>query len=212
MAGKGTPALKKRGAAIQRKTREVDITGKFIVDGAGTTDIKTPFPFLDHMLDLLAFHGFFDLSLRVSSDLSHHGIEDIGIAVGDAVARSIDGGKGIRRYGTAFAPMDKTLARVVVDISGRPSLFIAESLTPAAHSSISPLTGKEEFSFEDMHHFLEGLCLHAKITMHIDYRYDGDTHHLCEAIFKALGMALDSATTRDSRRKDVASTKGIIDL
>ncbi len=202
-----------RKARINRKTREVDIQGKLVVDGSGKSKIKTPFPFMDHMLDLFAFHGLFDLELKVKSDLSHHGIEDIGIAVGGALVKALGQGKGIRRYGYAYAPMDKTLVRSVVDISGRPSIRLEESLSPvAAPSVITPLSGREEFCFEDLNHFFEGLCLHGKLTLHIDYRYDGDTHHLCEAMFKALGMALDRATSLDPRRKGVSSTKGVLDF
>ncbi|RKY37229.1 MAG: imidazoleglycerol-phosphate dehydratase [Candidatus Omnitrophota bacterium] len=204
---------KKRSAEIKRKTREVDISGNLVVDGEGKTKLTTEFAFLNHMLDLFAFHGFFDLDLNVVSDLTHHGIEDIGIAIGNALSKAISPGLGIKRYGFAYVPMDETLARVSIDISGRPLVRIEESLSNVENPhKIKPLTGKEKFDFDELNHFFAGLTQHAKITLHIDYRYDGDTHHLCEAIFKALGIAFDRATMIDSRRKEITSTKGILDF
>jgi imidazoleglycerol-phosphate dehydratase len=202
---------KKRLAAIERKTNEVEIKGALILDGEGKQDVKTPFDSLNHMLSLFAFHGFFDLSLQAKGDLSHHIVEDIGIALGDAYRKALGDTLSIRRFGFASAPMDEVLVNVSVDISGRPKLV--EESVGFSEENLDLKQG-------DFKNFLESFVNHAKITLHIRLSIPGspdilkvpDSHHYFEALFKALAIALDKASQIDSRRKGIPSTKGIIDL
>jgi imidazoleglycerol-phosphate dehydratase len=194
----------KRKSAIKRKTNEVEITGSLNIDGRGEVNIKTGINFLDHMLTLFAFFGLFDLRIEAKGDLLHHANEDVAISLGKAFVRALEGGKGIKRFGFAFCPMDKTLSRCVVDISGRPSFSFV------CNASIFPAL--DDYSIEDAKQFLEAFANSAKITIQIESKFDGDTHHLIESMFKALGIALDMATQIDPRRKGISSTKGVIDL
>lgn len=196
--------MKARTAEIKRKTKETDISGKLVIDGKGKADIKTGIGFLDHMLDLFAFHGLFDLKLKAVGDLNvdiHHTNEDIGIALGIAFKEALGDCKGIRRFGSAEVPMDKARAKAVVDISNR--YAFEKRIETLPHGS------EEGYSFDDGIDFLDSFAKRFNINLHIEAS-GGDLHHVFEAIFKALGVALDQATQIDPRRKDIPSTKGII--
>lgn len=162
------------------------------------------------MLTLLAFHGFFDIEIDATGDLSHHTIEDVAIVLGDAFNEAVANGVGIKRYGFSYAPMDEALARVVVDISGRYSLAVDRTLEKEEAPAQPPPV--EGFSLEDAINFLDTFARRSRITLKIDYKCGNDLHHLLEAIFKALGLALDQATQLDPRRKGVPSTKETLDL
>lgn len=203
-------SLKKRKAEIYRKTTETKITGMLIVDGDGKADVKTGIGFLDHMLTLFAFHGLFDLKLRVKGDLdvdTHHTNEDVAICLGQAFKKALGACKGIRRFGSVEVPMDQARAKVTIDISGRSSFdgikFTDEKENAPASS--------ENYSIEDGNDFLDTFAKNLGINLHVDILARGDMHHMLEAIFKALGLAMDHATEIDPRRKKaVPSTKGIL--
>jgi imidazoleglycerol-phosphate dehydratase len=194
----------KRAAQIDRKTGETDISLSFAVDGEGSSRQDSGVPFLDHMLDLFTRHGHFDLTVKAKGDIEvdyHHTVEDIGICLGQALREALADKKGIKRYGNAFVPMDDALAQVVIDISNRPHLEYRASYP-------SPLVG--QFPTELVHEFLWKFALEARINLHVILHYGQNTHHMIEAIFKALGRALDEATTIDPRVKGVPSTKGVL--
>ena len=199
-----------RKAEIKRKTSEVDITGSFNSDGSSQVRVTTPFEPLNHLLTLFAFHGLFDLELAAKGDLQHHIIEDIGIAVGKAFKESLDEKEGINRYGCFTMVMDKVAVEVAVDISGRPSLHQVPG-----RAIVRDLSGRFDdtsFSFKHAEEFLEAFVQHAGISVVYDIKSDsGDLHHILEALFKALGKALEEATRINPRRKGIPSTKGIID-
>ncbi len=195
-----------RTASVHRKTRETDIQLTFSVDGKGISKAKTGLPFLDHMLELFAKHGLFDLQVKAKGDLEvdiHHTNEDTGIVLGAALSKALGDKKGIRRYGFWSLPMDETLVRISLDISGRPSLFVHQS----EGVSFSRL---ENYSFHDAMEFMRAFCHHAGINMHIEVVKGKDSHHIIEAVFKCLTKALDFATQIDPRVTGVPSTKGLI--
>lgn len=198
-----------RKVLIKRDTKEVKVKGELLIDGCGRSRIDTGNKFLDHMLTLFTFHGLFDLKLKARGDIEvdiHHTSEDIGIALGDAFRGAIGKGDGIRRYGCAYVPMEEVLVRVLVDISGRPGLTYAEK-------GLVPSTDVKNYTYENGEHLLNSLSKHGGFSLSIGViKGSTDTHHLLEAIFKALGIAMDQATQIDPRRKGVPSTKGIIDL
>lgn len=193
-----------RAATVKRTTTETDIALSLVLDGAGRTDLDTGVPFLEHMLDLFARHGHFDLTVRAKGDLhidDHHTVEDIGICLGRALRQALGDKAGIRRYGHAFVPMDEALAQVVIDLSGRPHLeWRAE--WPAARVGT--------FDTELVHEFFWKAALEAGMTLHVLVHYGRNTHHMIEAVFKAFGRALDEATQRDPRVRGVPSTKGTL--
>ncbi len=203
----------------QRKTRETQIEICLDSDGKGKTDIKTGIEFLDHMLDLFAFHGLFDLEIKAKGDRGidiHHTNEDIGIVLGQAFKETLDKKKNIKRFGFAYVPMGEALARAVVDISGRGELHFSlllpgvpcwEGLSLDFNASESG----ETYTLIDLRSFLESFAKHSGISMNIGLLQKEDTHHQCEAVFKALGIALAQATQIDPRRKGIPSTKGVID-
>ncbi|MBU2541382.1 MAG: imidazoleglycerol-phosphate dehydratase [Candidatus Omnitrophica bacterium] len=200
--------MNKRQALIERKTNEVDISGSLTIDGEGKQNIKTPYDSLNHMLSEFAFHGFFDLDLKAKGDLSHHIVEDIGIALGNAFRQAVGDTFSIRRFGTGSVPMEEILVDVSVDICGRPKLV--SDPAPINEDNLDLKKG----AFFD---FLDKFVNNAKITLHIRIPHDPagkgtDSHHYFEALFKALAIALDSASTIDERRKGIPSTKGVIDL
>lgn len=200
-----------RRAAIKRKTNEVDIQGEFIIDGTGLTKVKTGIEPLNHLLTLFAFHGLFDLTLEAQGDLQHHIIEDIGIALGKAFKEALGDKAGINRYGSFSATMDKVVVEANIDISGRPTLH-----NGSEGFKVSVFDGKKfddtNFTFTDAQEFLEAFVQHAGISLvYIIKSGEGDLHHLLEALFKAMGKALDQATQIDPRRKGIPSTKGVID-
>ncbi len=194
-----------RKATIKRKTTETDIKIEFYIDGSGRNKINTSIPFLDHMLTLFARHGLFDLYIEATGDLEidcHHTVEDIGIVLGQAIARAVGEKKGIKRYGSAVIPMDETLASVSLDISGRPYLVYNVTL---------PRKGKiKEFDTDLIEAFFQALVTNSGVTLHINLQYGRNVHHIFEAIFKAFARALDAATTIDSRVSGVPSTKGLL--
>ncbi len=201
-------AKKVRSAVIKRKTKETDITGKFTVDGKGDVKIDTGIGFLDHMLTLFVFHGLFDLTLEAKGDLkvdNHHTNEDVAICLGKAFKESLGDFAGIKRFGSKEVPMDMASAKVMVDIGGR--YAFVWKVPPYASS----LDSKENYSLADGKDFLDTFAKSAGINLHVEIYSGEDTHHVLEAIFKALGIALDEATEIDTRRKGVPSTKGTID-
>ncbi len=191
-----------RKATVTRKTKETNISVSLNLDGTGTSDIKTSVPFLDHMLDLMTFHGLFDLKIKAVGDIEidyHHLMEDLGITLGEALKKAVGDKKGIKRYGASCVPMDEALARVVLDLSGRPYLVY----------HVKPVRGSvrdvEISLFED---FFRSVSNNAQMNIHINLEYGRDLHHIIEAIFKAFGRALRDAVTIDDRRRRVPSTKG----
>ncbi|ASJ56046.1 imidazoleglycerol-phosphate dehydratase [Brevibacillus formosus] len=195
---------KQRAAQIERNTNETQIALSFGLDGAGESKQNSGVPFLDHMLDLFTRHGHFDLTVKAKGDIEidyHHTVEDIGICLGNALREALGDKKGIKRYGNAFVPMDDALAQVVIDISNRPHL---------EYRATYPTNMVGQFPTELVHEFLWKLALEARINLHVILHYGHNTHHMIEAIFKALGRALDEATTIDPRVKGVPSTKGVL--
>jgi imidazoleglycerol-phosphate dehydratase len=193
-----------RVSSVKRQTNETNIELTFNIDGEGQSNIITGVPFLNHMLDLFAKHGQFDLIVQASGDTDvddHHTTEDIGICLGQVLREALGDKKGIKRYGNAFVPMDETLAQVVVDLSNRPHLEMRAQF---------PNQKVGTFDTELVHEFMWKLALEARINLHIIVHYGQNTHHIIEAIFKALSRALDEATTIDPRIKGVPSTKGML--
>ncbi|WP_377887744.1 imidazoleglycerol-phosphate dehydratase HisB [Alkalihalobacillus sp. R86527] len=193
-----------RTYSISRETSETSINLTFGVDGEGKSELETGVPFLTHMLDLFTKHGKFDLSLTANGDTEiddHHTTEDIGICLGETIRHALGTKEGIRRYGNAFVPMDDALAQVVVDLSNRPHLEYRVEL---------PADRVGTFDTELVHEFLWKLALEARMNLHVIVHYGHNTHHIIEAIFKALGRALDEATLLDPRVKGVPSTKGML--
>ena len=199
-----TEARLSREAGVARKTGETDIELKFGLDGSGQVELDTAVPFLNHMLDLFARHGQFDLTLRAQGDIEvddHHTVEDIAICLGQALREALGDKAGIKRYASVFIPMDEALAQVVIDLSNRPHLEYRADYPSAQIGS---------FQTELVHEFLWKLALEARITLHVIVHYGRNTHHMVEAVFKALGRALDEATGYDPRVKGVPSTKGVL--
>lgn len=198
--------LEKRKVRAERKTNEVDIVCNLVLDGEGKQSVKTPYDSLNHMLGLFAFHGFFDLELAAKGDLSHHIVEDVGIVLGDCFRKALGDTLSIRRFGFASCPMDEVLANVSIDISGRAKLVFDSKVTITEENL--------DLKRSDFLNFIQSFVEHAKITLHIVLAggQSMDSHHYFEAVFKALGVALDKASQIDLRRKGVPSTKGVIDL
>lgn len=193
-----------RAATIARKTAETDIQLTLEVDGSGASTLASGIPFFDHMLTLFAKHGVCDLQLAVKGDIEvdfHHTVEDTGIVLGQAFTKALGDKKGIRRYGHAYVPMDETLVRAVVDLSGRPFL---EYRAPGGVEAING------FSFQLVEEFLRGFTMSALANVHIEILYGRDAHHMAEAVFKSLARALDAATQIDPRVQGVPSTKGVL--
>ena len=206
----------KRSAAISRTTKEVTIRGRVNLDGSGKGSVRTGVRFLDHMLELFAKHGLFDVELKAKGDLDidlHHTNEDIGLALGEAFRKALGEKKGIRRMGSAFVPMDESLARVraVADISGRPYFRWdwAAKRTEDFYRRKKQKGHSIAYGVDDARHFLESFVSESRITVHVDVlKADGDAHHVLESVFKALGRSLRHAVERDARVKGVPSTKG----
>jgi imidazoleglycerol-phosphate dehydratase len=194
-----------RAAKADRKTAETQIALSVDVDGSGRAVLATGIPFLDHMLDQVARHGMLDLDIQAKGDLqidAHHTVEDIGITLGQAVARAVGDKKGIRRYGHAYVPLDEALSRVVIDFSGRPGLEYHVQFKRA-------LIG--EFDVDLVHEFFQGFANHAQVTLHIDNLRGDNAHHQCETMFKAFARALRMALEPDPRSAGtVPSTKGTL--
>ena len=209
--------IKARRADIERLTREVRIRGTLNLDGGGRSTVSTGIGFLDHMLELFAKHGLFDLQLKARGDLHidlHHTNEDLGLALGEAFRSALGEKRGIRRMGTAFVPMDESLARVraVVDLSGRPHLewgWSAERTPASFRRGRGGASSRLDYDLEDARHFLESFVRKSEVTLHVDVlKAGGDIHHLLESVFKALGRALREAVEVDPRVRGIPSTKG----
>lgn len=194
-----------RMAHVKRNTHETSIQLSFQVDGTGESKLSTGVPFLEHMLQLFAKHGHFDLTVQAKGDIEiddHHTVEDIAIVLGKAIHQALGDKKGIRRYGQAMVPMDEALAQVVIDLSGRPHLEFRADF---------PRQQVGTFDTELVHEFFWKLALEARMTLHVIVHYGQNTHHIIEACFKALGRALDEATQIDPRIEGVPSTKGVLE-
>ncbi|MGA3675497.1 imidazoleglycerol-phosphate dehydratase HisB [Lysinibacillus agricola] len=195
---------KKRYAKVERTTNETQISVAIELDGEGKADIKTGVGFMDHMLDLFIKHGLFNGMIQANGDTyidDHHTTEDLGIVLGQAIREALGDKKGIKRYGTAFVPMDDALAQVVVDCSNRPHL---EYRVPQLKEKVG------NFDTELVHEFLWKFALEARMNVHVIVPYGHNTHHIIEAIFKALARAIDAAVEIDPRVKGVPSTKGLL--
>ncbi len=194
-----------RNASITRKTAETQITVHLNLDGTGVAKLATGVPFLDHMLDQVARHGLLDLEVDACGDLeidAHHTVEDIGIAIGQALAKALGDKKGVRRFGYAYVPLDEALSRVVLDLSGRPGL---EFNVPFTRGRIG------EFDVDLVNEFFQGMVNHALFTLHVDNLRGANAHHQCETVFKAFARALRMAIEPDPRSAgSVPSTKGTL--
>ncbi len=196
-------AIPNRRALVERHTLETRIRVSVDLDGTGRSRFKTGLPFLEHMLDQVARHGLIDLEIEAEGDLhidAHHTAEDIGITLGQALARAVGDKQGIRRYGHAYVPLDEALSRVVVDLSGRPGLSYQVQFTRAMIGA---------FDVDLFQEFFQGLVNHAALTLHIDNLRGHNAHHQAETIFKAFGRALRMALEPDPRMSGITpSTKG----
>ena len=192
-----------RTAEVTRNTNETKIRVKINLDGSGKSSFKTGVPFLDHMMDQIARHGLIDIEVEAKGDLhidAHHTVEDIGITIGQAVAKAIGDKKGIRRYGHAYVPLDEALSRVVIDFSGRPGI---EFHVEFKRGMIG------QYDVDLTHEFFQGFVNHALVTLHIDNLRGENAHHQCETVFKAFARALRAALERDPRSiGTIPSTKG----
>jgi imidazoleglycerol-phosphate dehydratase len=192
-----------RNASIDRKTTETEVKATVDIDGSGAFDIATGVSFLDHMLEQLSRHSLIDITLRVKGDTHidfHHATEDCGIALGQAVAKALDDRKGIRRYASLHLPMDETLTRVAIDVSGRPYLIWNVSFS---HPKIG------DFDTELVREWFQAFAMNAGVTLHVETLYGENNHHIAESCFKALARALREAIEIDPRQKDrIPSTKG----
>lgn len=194
-----------RTAEVSRKTTETDIRLALDLDGTGNAELHTGIGFFDHMLEQIARHGLIDLRVHCQGDLhidGHHTVEDIGIALGQALAQAVGDKKGITRYGHAYVPLDEALSRVVIDLSGRPGLVFDVPFTSAMIGALDTQLVQE---------FFQGLVNHAGMTLHIDNLRGINAHHQCETVFKAFGRALRMALTHDPRSAGaIPSTKGCL--
>ncbi len=193
-----------RQGEVSRQTKETKIQVSVNLDGTGQADISTGVGFFDHMLTHLAKHGFFDIKVKAEGDLhidSHHTVEDVGIALGQAFLKAIGTPEGIRRFGHSVIPMDEALAEAAVDFSGRPFLVYRADV---------PKVKLGEFDTELAEEFLRAFAMNARITLHVVLRYSSNAHHAVEVMFKAFARALGEALSHDPRVKGVPSTKGVI--
>ena len=193
-----------RTASIERNTAETRIAVRLTVEGTGASKIATKIPFFDHMLTLFARHSLVDLEVSADGDIEvdfHHTVEDVGISLGRAFAQALGDKKGIARYGWAYVPMDETLARAVIDFSGRPFL---DFRAPPDASAIGA------FPFSLVEEFLRGFAVNAGTNLHLEVLYGRDGHHMAEAVFKSLAKAVDQACRVDPRVQGIPSTKGVL--
>ena len=198
-----TPTMDPRTAEVSRNTAETKIRVRVNLDGTGQAQLHTGIGFFDHMLDQIARHGLIDLEIDCEGDLhidGHHTVEDVGITLGQAVAKAVGDKKGIRRYGHAYVPLDEALSRVVIDFSGRPGLEMHVPFTSGMIGSFD-----SQLAFE----FFQGFANHAFVTLHIDNLKGANAHHQCETVFKAFARALRAALELDPRSAGmIPSTKG----
>lgn len=193
-----------RKSKVSRKTGETDISLTFAIDGEGDVNIQSDVPFMNHMLDLFAKHGQFNLDVKAQGDVEiddHHTVEDIGICLGQAFQQALGNKTGIKRYASVYVPMDEALAQVIIDVSNRPHF---------EYRADYPSRQVGSFSTELVQEFLWKFALEARVTLHVIVHYGHNTHHMIEAVFKALGRALDEATSIDPRVTGVPSTKGVL--
>ena len=193
-----------RNAVIERKTGETQVFVRLEIDGTGRAAIATGVGFLDHMLHLLAYHGLFDLEIRASGDLqvdAHHTVEDTALCLGQAFERALGDRAGVVRTAHSYVPMDESLGFAAVDLSGRP--YAVVDITWSA-----PVLGQLEVDL--VRHFLETFAVHARMNLHARCLYGRNDHHQAEAVFKAVGRALDAASRIEPRRPGVPSTKGML--
>ena len=197
--------MKERKGEYKRKTLETEIEVKMNLDGKGISNLQTEIYFLNHMLTLFAQHGFFDLEVKAKGDLEvdyHHTVEDIGICLGEVIKNTLQDKKGIRRYGFVILPMDESLVRIAIDLSGRGQLIYRVQFEQERVGS---------FEINLVEEFFKALSYHVGMTLHINLLYGKNSHHIIEAIFKAFSRALNEAIRKDDRIDDIPSTKGIID-
>ena len=193
-----------RSAIVERKTKETSVLVRLNLDGEGRSKIKTGIEFLDHMLEQLAFHGLLDLEIECEGDLhidSHHSIEDIGIAIGQAFKEALGEKTGIRRYGHAYIPMDESLLRAVLDFSGRPEFVFNGQFGRYKLGNLDT---------QMIPHFFKSLAFNCGLTLHLCILDGSNDHHKCEGLFKAFARALSDAIALDPRRMGVSSTKGTL--
>lgn len=194
--------MSKRKAKVKRKTSEVEVTVDINLDGKGKYEIDTGIPFFDHMLSQFAKHGYFDLNIKAAGDIDvdfHHTVEDVGLALGDAILKALGDKKGISRFGEAAVPFDETLATTNVDLSGRPYLVFKAQI---------PKSKVGDFDLELAEEFFKSFSNTLMCNLHIELKYGDNLHHMVEAVFKSVGRALDNATKLDPRSNEVPSTKG----
>ncbi len=195
-----------REATVPRKTKETDISVTVNIDGEGKLEGKTSVGFLDHMLELLARHSLMDIKLRAGGDLevdAHHTVEDVGIAIGQAIDKALGNRKGIRRFGSITTPMDEALAEVAIDVGGR-AYFSYNVELPSPNAKVG------DFDIELVEEFFQAVASNGKMNLHMILKAGSNLHHIAEALFKGFAKAFDAATTLDERVKDVPSTKGSI--
>ena len=197
--------MSNRKASIERNTKETQIEVSLLLDGQGRAELDIGIPFLEHMLEQVARHGLFNLSIKAKGDLeidAHHTVEDVGITLGQAFTQALEDKKGIRRYASAYVPLDEALSRVVIDCSGRPGL---------EYNANYPRARVGDFDIDLVFEFFQGFVNHAMMTLHIDNIRGRNSHHIAETIFKAFGRALRVAVEIDPKMKDVLpSTKGTL--
>lgn len=193
-----------RSAKVHRKTRETDITVDLDLDGRGRARVETGIPFLDHMLESFTRHGLFDISIKAKGDTAvdyHHTVEDVGLTLGQAFKEALGDKHGIRRFGEASVPLDEALARVVVDLSGRPYLAYRVKIRGGRVGT---------FDTDLPHEFYQGFANQLGMNLHVQVDQGENPHHIIEACFKAFARAMDQATQKDPRIEGVLSTKGTL--
>ena len=196
--------MKMRKSKVVRKTRETDISVEVNLDGTGKYKVKTGVGFMDHMLELFSKHSLIDLNLSAKGDIHvdyHHTVEDIGLAMGEAINNALGTRKGIVRYGSAYVPMDEAMSRVVVDLGGRP--YLVKNVACRKKKIL-------EFDLSLLDEFLQAFVVQSRMNLHIDQLRGAEAHHAYESIFKALARAMRQASERDSRNKGLPSSKGKI--
>lgn len=189
---------------VERKTKETAIRVSLKIDGTGQSEISTGIPFFDHMLTLLAVHGFFDLGVKAKGDLDvdfHHTVEDVGLVFGEALDKALGNRKGIKRFGHSVTPMDDALTAITVDLSKRPYLVYQVPSCSASGAGFSVSLAKE---------FFRAFVIRGGLNLHINVSYGDNEHHIIESMFKSLGRALDQAASTDERIQDVRSSKGTL--
>ncbi|MFH2047200.1 MAG: imidazoleglycerol-phosphate dehydratase HisB [Pseudomonadota bacterium] len=193
-----------RTADVERKTKETQISIKFLLDGTGKHEVDTGIPFFDHMLSLFSAHGFFDLTVKAKGDIEvdfHHTVEDVGLVLGDVLNKALGDRKGIRRYGNFTVPMDDSLTSVTIDLSNRPYLVYNVPIISNSGATFTIALARE---------FFRAFSTKAGMNLHINTFYGQDEHHIIESVFKAAGRALDQATSFDERITGICSTKGVL--